>query len=79
MYCSTLRGADWVEQYNSTVLSTALLLYCSTALLVERGADWVEQYNMVFERYVLFFTTETAPPRPLGPKGEVYFVSAGKI
>ena len=33
----------------------------------------------VFERYVLFFTTETAPPRPLGPKGEVYFVSAGKI
>ena len=45
MYCSTLRGADWVEQYNSTVLSTALLLYCSTALLVERGANWVEQYN----------------------------------
>ena len=29
MYCSTLRGADWVEQYNSTVLSTALLSTCS--------------------------------------------------
>jgi hypothetical protein len=24
-------------------------------------------------------TTETAPPRPLGPKGEVYFTGAGKI
>ncbi len=31
-----------------------------------------------FERYALFFLAETAPPRPLGPKGEVYFVSAGK-
>ncbi len=33
----------------------------------------------VFERYAEFFLAETAPPQPLGPKGEVYFVSAGKI
>eukprot|EP01043_Picozoa_sp_COSAG02_P021121 COSAG02_NODE_1063_length_14846_cov_134.162745_9_plen_119_part_00 len=33
----------------------------------------------IFERYALFFLAETAPPRPLGPKGEVYVPSAGKI
>jgi hypothetical protein len=33
---------------------------------------------MGFERYALIFLAETAPPRPLGPKGEAYFPSAGK-
>eukprot|EP01043_Picozoa_sp_COSAG02_P004919 COSAG02_NODE_130_length_34758_cov_80.817767_39_plen_70_part_00 len=32
----------------------------------------------VFERYALFFLAETAPPRPLGPKGEVHLAGAGK-
>ena len=35
--------------------------------------------DAVFERYAEFFLAETAPPRPLGPKGEVYVPSAGKI
>jgi hypothetical protein len=34
--------------------------------------------NCNFERYALFFLAETAPPRPLGPKGEVYLPGAGK-